>query len=127
MLDEWKKRYWHDLSRAGKTVTVVAAVLVGLTVLAKLTEEPPDSWVASAQGQCLYHANLESRFGVPRWPSPMFAHRAYDADDAKLGIATLVEPDVQFLNGSGGWERITVSCTYNRVTREVTDIGGAFP
>ena len=127
MLDQWKKRYWHDLSRTRKTVTVVAAVLVGLTVLVKLTEEPPNSWVASAQDQCLYHANLESRFGVPRWPSPMFAHRAYDADDAKLGIATLVEPDVQFLNGSGGWERVTVSCTYNRVTREVTDIDGAFP
>src|SRR5215475_686067 len=81
MLDQWKKRYWHDLSRTRKTVTVVAAVLVGLTVLVKLTEEPPNSWVASAQDQCLYHANLESRFGVPRWPSPMFAHRAYDADD----------------------------------------------
>src|SRR5262249_10624021 len=116
MLDRWKKRYWHGPSRTRKTVTVVAAVLVGLTVLVKLTEEPPNSWVASAQDQCLYHANLESRFGMPRWPSPMFAHRAYDADDAKLGIATLVDPDVQFPNGSGGWERVTVTCTYTPVT-----------
>ena len=127
MLDQWKRRYWHDLSRTRQTVAVVAAVLVGLTVLAKLTEGPSDSWVASAQDQCLYQANLQSRFGVPRWPSPVFAHRTYDADDAKLGVATLVETDVQFPNGSGGWERVTVTCTYNRVTHEVTDIDGAFP
>ena len=71
---------------------------------------------------CQDETNYAARFGQPDWGAPDAPFPTYAAgrDFPRTGRVTVVEPNVRFQDGLGGYIDAEVRCSYDLSTAEVT-------